>query len=106
MGYNPSRMKRAVLASLVFLTLPACIFVPRTTAAYDAACRIEAKQMTIEVAQLGSFGGCQGKGCVELLVGAGAVAAASAVISGTIVVAGNIVYWLEKEGRCIVAPST
>ena len=99
-------MKRAVIASLAVLTLPGCIFVPRTTAAYDAACRIEAKQMTLEVAQLGSFGGCHGKGCVELLVGAGAVVAASAVISGTIVVAGNIVYWFEKEGRCMLAPST
>lgn len=92
-------MKHAV-AFAAALLLQGCIFVPRTTAVYDAACHIEAKQMTLEQAQLGSLGSCQGKGCAELLVAMGAVAAASAVISGTIVIAGNIVYWFEKAGRC------
>src|SRR6476469_3286552 len=96
-------MKRAALASLAVLALPACIYVPRTTEVYDSACHVGARQMTLEVPQLGAFGGCQGKGCAELLVAAGAVAAASAVVSGSIVVAGNIVYWFEKEGRCAVA---
>jgi hypothetical protein len=99
-------MKRAAFALLAVLALPACIYVPRTTEVYDTACRVGARQMTLEVTQLGSFGGCQGKGCAELLVAAGAVAAASAVVSGSIVVAGNIVYWFEKEGRCMLTRST
>jgi len=93
-------MKRAAFACAAALALPGCIFVPRTTAVYDAACQIEARQMTLEQAQIGNLGSCQGKGCAELLVAMGAVAAASAVVSGTIVIAGNIVYWFEKEGRC------
>ena len=35
-----------------------------------------------------------------MLVSAGVVAAASAVISGSIMVAGNLVYWLERQGGC------
>jgi hypothetical protein len=64
---------------------------------------IEARHMTLEMAQIGYFGRCSGQGCAELLVAAGAVAAASAVVSGSIVVTGNIVYWFEKQGRCLAS---
>jgi hypothetical protein len=57
--------------------------------------------MTMEIVQIGSIGQCQGKGCAELLLAAGTVTAASAVVSGGIVVTGNVVYWVEKQGRCI-----
>jgi hypothetical protein len=80
-----------------------CIYVPRTTVVYDEGCRIEAKHLTMELAQIGAIGHCQGQRCAELLVAAGAVAAASAVVSGSIVVAGNVVYWFEKQGRCLAS---
>jgi len=38
-----------------------------------------------------------------VLVAIGAVAAASAVVSGSIVLVGNIVYWAEKQGKCALA---
>lgn len=96
-------MRRAAFVLLVLL-LEGCIYVPRTTVVYDQDCRIEAKHMSMELAQIGGFGRCQGQRCAELLVAVGAVAAASAVVSGSIVVTGNIVYWFEKQGRCLVAP--
>jgi hypothetical protein len=88
-------------ASAISLLLAGCVYLPRTTTVYDEQCRVAARQMSLELSQVGSFGHCQGRGCAELLVGLGAVAAASAVVSGTIVVAGNIVYWFEKQGRCL-----
>ena len=91
-------MRAAV--SLALLSLAGCIYVPRTTEVYDSACHVGARQMKLELAQVGGFTSCQGQGCAELLVAAGAVAAASAVVSGSIVVTGNIVYWFQKEGRC------
>ena len=90
------------LACLAVL-LSGCIYVPRTTSVYDATCRIEAKHMELQMAQVGRLGHCQGQECAELLVALGAVAAASAVVSGSIVVTGNIVYWFQKQGRCIAA---
>jgi len=81
-------------------TLAACIVVPQTTTIYDADCRIEARHMSLQVAQIGSFGSCANQGCVAVLVATGAVAAATAVVSGSIVVAGNVVYWFEKQGQC------
>jgi len=91
---------RAAATLAFLLPIAGCIYLPRTTEVYDSACHIGARQMKLEMAQLGNFTSCQGKGCAELLVAAGAVAAASAVVSGSIVVTGNIVYWFEKEGRC------
>jgi hypothetical protein len=83
--------------------LHGCIYLPRTTTVYDQDCRIEAKQMSMQLTQIGGFGRCQGQGCAELLVAAGAVAAASAVVTGSIVVTGNVVYWFEKQGRCLAS---
>ncbi|HYA66328.1 MAG TPA: hypothetical protein VEE84_06545 [Burkholderiaceae bacterium] len=80
--------------------LTACVYVPRTTTVYDDRCKIYARQMRLDVEQVGAFARCANEGCVALLVGMGAVAAASAVVSGSIVVAGNIVYWFEKQGQC------
>lgn len=96
---------RAAASLLAFASLAGCLYLPRTTEVYDSACQINARQMKLEMTQVGNFGSCQGRGCAELLVAAGAVAAASAVVSGSIVVTGNIVYWFEKQGRCLMAPA-
>ena len=93
-------MRIRLLAILVALLLQACIYVPRTTEVYDADCQVTSKKMDLQPVQIAAFGGCSDSGCVTLLVAAGATAVASAVISGSIVVVGNVVYWFEKQGRC------
>lgn len=85
---------------LLPLLLSACVVVPRTEIVFDDDCKIQKRQMVLDVQQIGWFGGCANEGCVALLVGAGAVATASAVISGSIAVIGNVVYWLERRGQC------
>ena len=82
--------------------LASCIYLPRTTEVYDASCAVTARHMTMELHQVGAIGRCQGQRCAELLVAAGAVGAVSAVVSGSIVVTGNVVYWFEKQGRCML----
>ena len=84
--------------------LQACVVVPRTTHVYDESCRIHARQMLLEVEQVGAIGGCANQGCLMLLAAAGVVTAATAVVSGSIVVAGNIIYWFEKQGQCALQP--
>jgi len=85
---------------LIAASLQACVFVPRTTEVYDPDCRIASKQMQLEPVQVAAFGGCTNNECAALLVFAGATAAVSAIVSGSIVVVGNIAYWFEKQGRC------
>lgn len=92
---------RSTVAAGLCLALAACVFLPRTTVIYDPECQIAARHMVLEVQQLGTFVSCHGEGCAAVLAGLGLVSAASAVVSGSIVIAGNIVYWFEKRGNCI-----
>ena len=101
MSVRQARRGGAGLAMLLLAALlQACVVVPRTTTVYDEDCRIHMRQMVLDVEQVGFFGGCANQGCVALLVGAGVVTAATAVVSGSIAVAGNIVYWFERQGQC------
>lgn len=87
---------------LMGVTLVAgCIYLPQTTTSYDPECGINERHMTLEVGQVELYGRCFNDGCVELLVLAGVVSATTAVISGSVVVVGNGVYWLEEKGRCL-----
>jgi hypothetical protein len=90
---------RSGMAALCLL-LSACVLVPRTQEAWDPECHTIARSMTLQPMQIASFGGCYNEGCAALLVVAGATTAVSAVVSGSIAVVGNAVYWLEKQGRC------
>ena len=95
----PSPLSLAALG----LLLAGCVVVPRTVESYDPRCRIVARHMTLDAMQVASLGGCSNDGCVVLLAAAGVTAAASAVVSGSIAVIGNVVYWLERQGRCAPA---
>ena len=91
---------RTWLAAGAVLLLQACVMVPRTVERYDAECRTQARHMVLDAVQVGSIGSCSNQGCAAIATVAGITAAASAVVSGSIVVVGNVVYWLEKQGRC------
>ena len=84
--------------------LAACIFLPETTREYDPECGIVKRHMVIKAYQLEAFYGCSNEGCVELLVLAGVVTASSVVISGSVAVVGDIVYWLEAQRQCARRP--
>ncbi|MFM2059913.1 MAG: hypothetical protein RLY71_4298 [Pseudomonadota bacterium] len=90
-----------ILLLAALLTLQACIFVPRTTEHFDGDCQIVSRRMALEPVQIASIAHCNGDECVILLAAAGATAAASLVISGSIAVVGNMVYWLEERSSCI-----
>jgi hypothetical protein len=84
--------------------LAGCVLVPVTVATYDPACGMVARQMTLQPVQLAAIQGCSNQGCAVLVVAAGATAAASLVVSGSIAIVGNVVYWLERQGRCLEPP--
>lgn len=87
--------------------LAGCIVVPQTREVYDADCRVLTRQVTLETAVLGGFQSCVGDGCIALLATMGVVTAASVVVSGSIAIVGNVVYWFERQSRCrATAPAT
>ena len=92
-------VRRFAAAASVLMILQGCIVVPQTRESYDPECRVLTRQVTLEAAVLGHFHACHGRGCEVMLVSAGLVTAASAVVSGSIALVGNVVYWFEKQGR-------
>jgi hypothetical protein len=85
---------------LLAACLSGCVVVPQTRTVYHEACRVEHRQMTLDVAVIGRFESCRTNDCAAQLVGAGALVAVSAVVSGSIALVGNVVYWVELQGRC------
>ncbi|MEX8503212.1 MAG: hypothetical protein AB3X41_09260 [Leptothrix ochracea] len=80
--------------------LEACVMVPSSKPYYDADCHVTSKQFELEPVMLEGMQHCHGEDCAALLAATGIVAAASAVISGSIMVLGNVAYWLERQEHC------
>ncbi|KAF0163583.1 MAG: hypothetical protein FD157_2913 [Rhodocyclaceae bacterium] len=89
-----------VLASIPIL-LGGCVYMPETTVVYDPECGVYERKMTLEAYQVGSLMGCRDESCVTTLVVMGVASAASAIISGSVMVVENVASWLEKKGRCL-----
>lgn len=103
MRATPGRRSTALLLAAV-LGLQACIVVPRTTTRYDPDCQLVSRHVELEVTQIAALGICHsGPECSAVLATAGVVTAASAVISGSIAIVGNVAYWLERQGQCLRA---
>ena len=100
------RPARAACACLLAGASAACIVVPQTRTVYDPECKMHTRQITLEAAYLGGFHSCAGDGCMAMLAAVGVVTAASVVVSGSIALVGNVVYWIERQGRCPRAPAS
>ncbi len=99
---SPCRRRLAAVNVVATACLSGCLFLPKTTTDFDPKCRIVTRHMELEAQQMGYIGGCGGgDACLGVLVVMGAVSAGSAVVSGSIAVVGNVVYWLEERGRCL-----
>jgi len=100
----PQRRSHAVVLAAAAV-LGGCIIVPQTQTVYDPDCRVMTRQVTLEAAVIGGFVNCSGDGCAAMLATMGFVTAASAVVSGSIALVGNVVYWIERQGQCNRSPA-
>ena len=80
--------------------LAGCVMVPVRVADYDPECRVITHHMELQPVQLQAIGRCGDGYCAALVLG---VSAASAFVSGSIVVVGNIAYWAEHRANCLAA---
>lgn len=96
----PRGLIRLVAGAALAVLVAGCVFAPRTIHVYDPDCQITSRQMILQAEQMPVFGHCRGEQCGAMLVIFGAVSAATAVVSGSIVVVGNVVYWFEKQNDC------
>jgi len=89
---------RSLLCAIVAVLLAGCVVVPVRVADYDPECRVMTHHMELQPVQLQAIGRCGDGYCAALVLG---VSAASAIVSGSIVVAGNIAYWAEHRANCL-----
>lgn len=99
------RMKKSRTLKITFAVglaalCNACMFYPRTYTVYDEECKMMTKKMELGVTEYTHLSSCSGDDCIDELFFLGFVGAVSAVVSGTVVVSGNMVYWMEKQMNC------
>jgi len=98
-------LRTAVTAALAGTLACACVIVPVTTAGYDPDCRLVTHHMELQAVQLAEINRCSGQGCEAVLIAGLSLTAASAIVSGSIAVIGNIAYWAERRAGCVAPPA-
>jgi hypothetical protein len=90
----------------VFLSsaLCACIVVPKQVTSYGGSCMLTTRQVELTIEQSIHHINCSNDYCNldiadELAISA-FLFATSAIVSGSIALAGNTLYWLERQGNC------
>jgi len=101
------KLTRLVPALAAGLLASGCVVVPITRDSYDDDCKVATHHMELTTVQVKEVGVCHtplnvnGALCV---LGAVGLATVSTVVSGSVVVVGNVAYWTERKAAC-VAPS-
>lgn len=87
------------------------MYQPKQVTYFDEECQVVAKQLVLTESQtslLMSGDACANFDCLNLLsgrtLGSIIMVPLSYVVSGTIVLSGNTLFWLEKQNNCIEQP--
>jgi len=94
------RLSDLLAMALICVAVQACVYLPSTIETYDPECQVVVRHMTLQQVQVDAMIGCQNQACVAMILAVGATTAASVIVSGSVVVVGNIVYWLERRSAC------
>ena len=90
-----------ISVAAVLLVVSSCAFSPEEiNSPVATGCKLESKELRLKLHT--EENACKGSGeaAIFCLVGAGVIASATLVVSGTVVVIGNTAHWLEKSLRC------
>jgi len=93
-------MYKPLLSLVVVSLLSACdyVTVAKPQLHSDDNCKMYTKELELKEEELIPGGGaCQGPACAAAAI----IPAATFVISGTVVLVGNTLHWMEKHGTCL-----
>ena len=102
------RLRTLLSAILASLLASACVIIPVTVTEGDNPdCPFVTHHMALKTVQLSELKACDNRRhyvevdvCEVAVVAALGVTAASAIVSGSIVVIGNVGYWAERRIGC------
>ncbi len=89
-----------VAAALAGLAASGCVILPASIDTWDADCRAVSHHLVLQSVQLAEIDHCRNQECTLMVVAGAATAAASAIVSGSIVIVGNAAYWIERRASC------
>ena len=93
-----------VISSSGFIALlMSCTFYPKVVDDADnGRCQLSSNKLTLEVSVPSGGFHCGGGGdaAAVCLAVAGVYSVTTAVVSGSIVLIGNTMHWIEKQGKC------
>jgi hypothetical protein len=105
-----TRLSKPLALILLSTTLCACIVVPNKVTSYDSKCMVATQKIELTVEQVETFHDldmglhCISYDCKTELLGIIAssafVTTTSAIVSGSIALIGNTLYWVESQGKC------
>ena len=83
----------------ITLILSACAYYPKQIEVYDSECKINHKKLVLGKDKTNMrVGNCENEGCIANLL----TIPVQALVAGSVIIVGNIIYWLEKEGTCLL----
>jgi len=99
-----------ILFALLFIAFTGC-FYPKTVTNNDNQCELTTKKLTLEFSDEGSqatvegmlhiLQDCDEPECLYVVpIGLVVVPITSFTVSGSIVVVGNTLHWIEQQGKC------
>jgi|GEM_PF-1909063 len=95
-----------LILMILSTTLCACVVVPKTVASYDEECKVATHKIELRLEQAGTFNeiDCIHNDCGEEFAGAifnsALIMTTSAIVSGSIALTGNTLYWLGRRSEC------
>lgn len=105
---------KITLLALLSLSTTGC-FAPMMVSKHQPECQLATRQFELTLSgqgsqaltymalegMLDSSNGCHSPECLLIVpLGIFAVSATSLIVSGSIVVVGNTIHWIEKQGKC------
>ena len=98
-----------IIVLVILLFLNGCaVFYPKKIAYHDADCDIRAKKFVLDVTNLREECAkgpsptieCLQGNLIAELIAQSVISASSLIISSSIAIVGNTIYWLEKQSKC------
>ena len=114
---RPAKHRHVLILGVLFLfsttLLQSCIVLPKTVPEENQECLLVTKSMTLDyhtsqemidetVDQMvqAIASDCHEPECLLVVAPFVAISVGSLIVSGSIVVTGNTIHWIEKQGRC------
>lgn len=90
----------SLLLGLALLT--GCAYHPTTAKEQKQDCNLYTKKLELEKTETSGNVqlNCSGQGCEAVLLAHAVIPAGSFIVSGSVVVVGNALHWMEREGTC------